>query len=514
MIIGKIVGGSVSDKIIIRLKSNSEIDVGDILLINDPKALFYVKVINVSITSMVPAQFIEEMAGNDLEYQDGINLFDDKDRFYRIAEAKILKIKKAEFVPPRTIPNFFSDVKKVTAEDFKFLENEGEVEVGNLRLGTDYLRDVIIKLPAKKLISHHILVSAATGKGKSNFVKVFIRGLLNNKEIAKIIIDPHAEYYGNKGMKGLSHHPLHNEIEYYTPRWNDTAGSEELKVYAEDLVPSDFHGVVELSDAQKEAMDALYKTYNETWIRTLIIDKPVNTIYEDLKRNVGLSTLFALRRRLSYTLELNDDENGLVFTLKKRNSKSVFEKIEKAVISGKTIIVDTSMLGSEAEKLLSAAIVSREFNLFRKTKQLNPEAFKTLPELLIVFEEAPRVLGIEALSHGTNVFERIAREGRKFNVGLCAITQMPSLISKEILSQMNTKIILGVPSPADRTAVIESSCQNISDEGTEIQMLDKGEAIITSPFVDFPLPVKVFHFDELLKTDANKKVASDELLGL
>lgn len=514
MIVGKIVGGSVSDKLIIRLKSDNEVDVGDILLINDKNSKYYIKIINISISSIVPGQFIEEIAGNDLEHNESINLFEEKDRFYRIAEAKMLKIKKRGFIPPRTIPNFFSNAKKVTNEDFKFLENKGEVEIGYLRLGTDFLRDVIVKLPAKKLISHHVLVTAATGKGKSNFTKVFIRGLLGNNGIATVVIDPHSEYYGGKGVRGLSQHPKRKKIEYYTPRWQEYAGSEEFKIYAEDLRPRDFHGIIELSDAQRECMEALSKEYKQYWIRSLLIDKPVNKIHEELRGNVSPATLFALRRRIGYTLDLQYGESGLVFSLKPRSGSSIFEKIERAVLNGKTIIIDTSLLSSEAEKLSSAAIVSRLFSYFRRTKQVNPESFKQFPELLIVFEEAPRVLGTNALSHGTNVFERIAREGRKFKVGLCAITQMPSLIPKEILSQMNTKIILGMPAPADRNAVIESSAQSINDESTEIQMLDKGEAIITSPFIDFPLPVKVFHFDELLKTDNNQKVISSDMIGI
>jgi hypothetical protein len=357
-------------------------------------------------------------------------------------------------------------------------------------------------------------VSAATGKGKSNFTKVFVRGLLNVNNVANIIIDPHSEYYGGKGVKGLSNYPIKNNIEYFTPRWEDNPGSNELKVYAQDLRPGDFHGIIELSDAQREAMEALYKTYNKWWIRTLLIEKPINVIHEDLSRNVGLATLFALRRRIGYTLELTDGESGLAFSIKERKNTSIFEKIQFAVKEAKTVIVDTSLLGSEAEKLLSCAIVRRQFNLYRRTKQLNPSNFKNLPELLIVFEEAPRVLGVNALSHGTNIFERIAREGRKFKCGICAITQMPSLIPKEILSQMNTKIVLGIPSPSDRNAVIESSSQNISDESVEIQMLDKGEAIITSPFIDFPLPVKIFLFDDVIRLDAAKNSTKNELVGL
>ncbi len=505
MVVGRVIGGSVGDKLFIRLKNDADIDVGDLLLIKDKGSQFYVKVVNKTINSLVPGQFIEEMAGQNLEYNEGINLFDDKERFYQIAYAKTLTIKKDGFIPPRNIPSFFAEVSKVTADDFKFLEKKGEVEIGNLRLGTDSLKEVVIRLPAQKLISHHVLVTAATGKGKSNFTKVFISGLLNVENVASLIIDPHAEYYGGKGVKGLSHHPRKERIEYFTPRWQETPNSYEFKIYAEDLWPTDFHGVIELSEAQREAMDALHKTYNSYWIRTLLTEKPINAIHEELGRKVSPATLFALKRRIGYTLELQDGISGLAFTIKKREGTSMFEKIQKAILDGKTVIIDTSLLGSEAEKLSSAAIVRREFSFYRRTKQVNPEAFNKIPELLIVFEEAPRVLGVAALSHGTNVFERIAREGRKFKIGICAITQMPSLIPREVLSQMNTKIILGIPAPGDRNAVIESSAQNISDESVEIQMLDKGEAIITSPFIDFPLPVKIFLFDELLKTTASQK---------
>lgn len=513
MIIGRVIGGRVGEELIIRLKNNSNVDVGDLLVIKDKEYKFYVKVVDKNISSLVPGQFIEEIAGQNLEFNEGIKLFDRKERFYQIAHAKILTINKDKFYPPRTIPSYFAKVMKVKEEDFKFLEKKGKVEVGNLRLGTDCLKDVVIKLPAEKLVSHHVLVTAATGKGKSNFTKVFVKGLLNDDNIASLIIDPHAEYYGGKGVKGLSNLSNTNKLVYFTPRWQEMMGSYELKIFAQDLRPTDFHGIVELSNAQREAMDVLHKTYNKWWIRTLLVDKSINNIYEELNHDVSPATLFALRRRIGYTLELQNGEEGLVFSIKKRTGASIFEKIQTAIKEGKTIIIDTSLLGSEAEKLTSGAIVRREFNFYRKTKQVNPGAFEELPELLIVFEEAPRVLGVSVLSHGSNVFEKIAREGRKFKIGICAITQMPSLIPKEILSQMNTKIILGLPSPSDRNAVIESSAQNISDESVEIQMLDKGEAIITSPFIDFPLPVKIFFFDEWIKKDS-KKGKNAELVGL
>ena len=66
------------------------------------------------------------------------------------------------------------------------------------------MKDITVKLPAKTLVSHHVLISAATGKGKSNFTKVFVKGLMESDFVSCLIIDPHCEYYGGKGFKGLS----------------------------------------------------------------------------------------------------------------------------------------------------------------------------------------------------------------------------------------------------------------------------------------------------------------------
>jgi hypothetical protein len=504
MAIGHVIGGRVGEHLIIRLKNDSNVNVGDLLICEDKGLKFYLKAIDKLISSSVPSQFIEEMSGQELELGKEVELFDENERFYPLIYAKILRVKSDNFSFARTIPSFFSKVRKIGSDDLEFMKKNEGVNIGYLRVGGECLKDITVKLPAKTLVSHHVLISAATGKGKSNFTKVFVKGLMESDFVSCLIIDPHSEYYGGKGFKGLSSiNP--DKIEYFTPNWKNNFNSIDLRIYSSDLVPTDFFGITELSDAQKEAMDALYKVFNSQWIRVLLIDETINTIYEKLSRNVNPATLYALKRRINYTLELEDGEKGLAFDLNERKSSGIFQMIQQAICAGKTIIIDTSMLGSEAEKLVSASIVRRMFNFYRKSKQVNSESFNNMPELLIIFEEAPRVLGIEALSHGSNVFEKIAREGRKFKVGLCAITQMPSLIPKDILSQMNTKVILGMPSQSDRNAVIESSSQNIGDEGPEIQILDKGEAIITSPFIDFPMPVKIFDFDELAKDSSNKK---------
>ncbi len=101
---------------------------------------------------------------------------------------------------------------------------------------------------------------------------------------------------------------------------------------------------------------------------------------------------------------------------------------------------------------------------------------------LITIEEAQRVLGQGNISR----FESIAREGRKFGVGLCAITQQPKLIDKQLLSQFNTLVVMGLGDKNDRDQIEESAKQDLSSMDVEIQTLEKGEAIVSTLNIPFP----------------------------
>ena len=126
----------------------------------------------------------------------------------------------------------------------------------------------------------------------------------------------------------------------------------------------------------------------------------------------------------------------------------------------------------------------------------------------MILEEAPRVLGQDALEKGPNIFSRIAREGRKFKVGLTAITQLPSVIPRQILANIGTKIILGIEMAPERKAIIESAAQDLSRDDRAIASLDIGEAIVTSTFLKFAIPVKVPLFEELVKKKPKENYAA------
>ena len=154
----------------------------------------------------------------------------------------------------------------------------------------------------------------------------------------------------------------------------------------------------------------------------------------------------------------------------------------------------------EAEELLISTVLSRA--IFEKNKALYADKakFDKVPPTLIALEEAQRVL---TESKGS-IFAQIAREGRKFKTGLCAVSQQPKLIDSEIISQFNTLFILGLADRRDREILRNSAKQDISQLDNEIQMLMPGEALIASPFTPFAVPVKIYLYEDYLK-----KVASE-----
>jgi hypothetical protein len=175
--------------------------------------------------------------------------------------------------------------------------------------------------------------------------------------------------------------------------------------------------------------------------------------------------------------------------------------------NGKCVIIDTSHFEGSVEILIGSLIAT---DILRKYRFYSSSGvLKDKPVISVVLEEAPRVLGKEVLERGSNIFKTIAREGRKFKVGLMAITQLPSLIPRDILANMNTKIILGIEMKPERQAIIESSAQDLSDDDRNISSLDKGEAIVSSNFVKFATPLKIPLFEEFVKVGKKPLVKKD-----
>jgi DNA helicase HerA-like ATPase len=93
----------------------------------------------------------------------------------------------------------------------------------------------------------------------------------------------------------------------------------------------------------------------------------------------------------------------------------------------------------------------------------------------------------------------VAREGRKFKVGLCAVTQQPKLLDDELLSQFNTFFVLGLADEKDRSILRASSKQDLSGLGPEIQTLMPGECLLVNLEAPFAVPAMVHLYDDAVR---------------
>ncbi|MFX1591980.1 MAG: ATP-binding protein [Promethearchaeota archaeon] len=513
--IGSFVSGSFV-KLILRQKSDKEFELGQLFVtgnnIND-YSIFQIK--DLYFGSQIPDNSLELMAGYGLEREtSSLKIYEPELRNYVLAVArelisvkKNLSLNKYELSIPKKLPRFFSDIYNLEDSHLKFFHEEQletPLNLGKVRSGSKII-NVDVKVDALEVLKHHILIPAATGRGKSNLVKTILYDLMDNDKCGKLVFDPHNEYYGSLNQKGLRDHPESTVfLEYYTIR--DIAGHRDLRFNMRLINPGHVLGSLSFTDAQTQALIAFHRLYGDNWTQAIFSDDR-----ESFPAPEGVDidrTLPVIRRKMGLLLHIFLDDDGNIvekgiYTLD--GHKQITHEIINSLSEGKTVIIDTSLFEGAEEIFIASIIVESIFNEYRRRKF--QDLLHNEPVISIVIEEAPRMIGKKVLESIDNVFGKIAREGRKFQIGLIAITQLPSIIDREILANMNTKIILGNEMGPERRALIDSAAQDLSDDYQTIGSLDKGEAIVTSTFTKFAVPISIPLFEDFIN-EYDKKYPS------
>ncbi|MBM7387129.1 hypothetical protein JOE37_000123 [Clavibacter michiganensis] len=106
--------------------------------------------------------------------------------------------------------------------------------------------------------------------------------------------------------------------------------------------------------------------------------------------------------------------------------------------------------------------------------------------VLIVLEEAHRYLGDVAAPIARESANRIAREGRKYGVGLMLVTQRPSDLPDTALAQCGTVIALRLSNGADQSKVRSLLPDEVAGLAAVLPSLRTGEAIISGEALILP----------------------------
>lgn len=124
--------------------------------------------------------------------------------------------------------------------------------------------------------------------------------------------------------------------------------------------------------------------------------------------------------------------------------------------------------------------------------------------ILIVLEEAHNYLKQGENSISSKIVQRIAKEGRKYGVGLLLATQRPSELDETVLSQCGTLVALRMNNSKDRghiNAAIQDELQPIMDL---LPVLKTGEAIVSGEAVKIPSRVKFYKISNAPKSEDPK----------
>ncbi|CAG9243823.1 ATP-binding protein [Paraburkholderia caribensis] len=169
--------------------------------------------------------------------------------------------------------------------------------------------------------------------------------------------------------------------------------------------------------------------------------------------------------------------------------------------NGPLAIVDLSLVPSDVVHVVVAVLSRLVFESLQRYRRQRPDG-KALPTVLVL-EEAHTFVrrGRDDDASITSpaqlcreVFERIAREGRKFGLGLVLSSQRPSELSPTVLAQCNTFMLHRIVNDSDQDLVGRLVPDNVGGLLRELPSLPSRQAILLGWATPIPVLVEV---DEL-----------------
>ena len=377
-----------------------------------------------------------------------------------------------------------------------------------------------------ELLGKHTAILGSTGAGKSGAVAAIIHSILERGVAATykkwkpqiLILDPHNEY-GNafKEHMRLSTDEGTLSLPYWLLNLDETIG---LLIGKSEYAATSQANIVKnaLLEARKKSAETLNLDTEK-----LTVDSPVPYVLGDPsgldefgkvngdRYEIGFVGAVNAQRPSNNTKKNHEDYNKV---LRKLESLMKDERISfmmkswdeagdpmpdvLAQITGgdSTVrVVDLSGVPNEIAGTASAAIARTLFSL--KTWQ-NTEEREASP-VLLVCEEAHRYVpnrGEAQYEAAQGAIRRIAKEGRKYGVGLFLVSQRPSEVEPTVLSQCNSWIVLRITNESDRNHVRGVLPDSMEGLTKMLSGLRRREAIFVGQAATLPSRMMIKHLSE------------------
>lgn len=444
-------------------------------------------------------------------------------------------------------PTIEDEVHLVTPEDMRVIysstEQDRAITLGQIAASSGISGD----LDLGRLVTRHCVVVGSTGSGKSNLMAVLLEAIATQGYPAArtLVIDPHGEYGSAVGEHGrvfrVKPDEDAGESPLYVPYWalpfdelrliamgemqpaSETAVRDEITLRKtraaahlaqpppDALITADAPVPFNMKSLWFDLDDFERRTYSDkerTKPSKLVTDGDPETLQSNLypAPNPGSQAPFANLnpRRIAKQLELlrsrlQDSRYAFLFTpgsaltpdLDGKTEGDLDELVQSWVGHDKPItVLDVSGLPSD----VLATVVGTMLRIVYDTLYWamdSPISGRNQP-LFIVLEEAHLFLPEGGDSPAHRTISRIAKEGRKYGVGLCVVTQRPVEIQSTVLSQCGTMISLRLTNNADRTKVQAAMPDDLGPLAGMLPSLRTGEGLVLGEAMPIPSRIRFF----------------------
>ncbi len=165
--------------------------------------------------------------------------------------------------------------------------------------------------------------------------------------------------------------------------------------------------------------------------------------------------------------------------------------------SGEIAILDLSLIPADVLHIVIAVIARVVFEATQRYRKLNANGDE-LPTVLVLEEAHSFIQRREGAGGGTpgtqmcrETFERIAREGRKFGLGLVLSSQRPSELSETALAQCNTFLLHRIVNDRDQELVRRLVPDNLGGLLRELPNLPSRQAVLLGWATPVPVLVEI-----------------------
>lgn len=440
------------------------------------------------------------------EYDDDGNKIYNQNEDTRIIEAEIFgegrwqrdENDNLKLLFERGVTNYPLPLQKVyltTAVELKYIyenKNTNTIKLGNYISS----KSIPCYADADELLSKHTAILGSTGSGKSATTASVIHSIKNYIDNTPwhphiIILDPHNEYKKSfpyaahlstdSNTLKLPHWVLNlNELTNLIIGKTEFQATSQINILKKALLECRTESAVKI-DINKDdinvdspipfSIDSLYTKIDN--------DKPPQESKQD-KHNSILNKIDILR---------NDSRLNFMITKWESQSDNIEEIIGQFISFDKSIkIIDISGIPSDVAGIVTS-MISRILFLY-KVWQSKEE--RTKDPILFVCEEAHRYVpnrGEALYSAAQDSIKAIAKEGRKYGLGLMLVSQRPSEIEPTVLSQCSSWIVLRLSNNVDQGFVTHYLPDNFSNLSKILSSLRRREAILVGQA--FALPARI-----------------------